>query len=139
MAKKGKRSRPSSTAPARSRATAAAKSSTWSVVYHSEALVEYEAIKDRRTRKAILTIAYFLRELGPRLTEPHSKSVQGASKLRELRPGGGKVLYRPLYAQIEGRFVVLAIAPEAVEDQRGFNAAVARARKRAKVDFDLEI
>ncbi len=135
MAKKGKRSKRAAPPLARPRAAA----SKWSVLYHWEAVVEYEAIKDRRARRAVLTVVSFLRDLGPRLTEPHSKSVKGATKLLELRPGGGKILFRPLYARVGNRFVVLAIAPEAVEDQSGFNSAVARARKRAKDDCDVDV
>jgi hypothetical protein len=78
--------------------------------------------------------------LGPKLVEPHSKSLAGTRKLRELRPGGGRVPIRPLYAQVsERQFVILAIAPESQVDPRGFKSAVQRAQDRAKADFDLEV
>jgi hypothetical protein len=36
----------------------------------------------------------------------------------------------PLYRQLETRFVIVAVGPEAQVDQRGFNAAVRRAQAR---------
>lgn len=82
----------------------------------------------------------FLRSLGPRCVEPHSKSVESATKLRELRPKGGRLLIRPLYAQVaERRFVIFAIGPEAEEDGPGFAAAVKRAQARALADYGIKI
>lgn len=117
-----------------------ASSSDWIVTYHDAAVVEYAALRDSRQRKGVLTIATFLRELGPKLVEPHSKALAGTRKLRELRPGGGRVPVRPLYAQVSARqFVVFAIAPESQVDPRGFRSAVQRAQDRAKADFDLDV
>lgn len=70
---------------------------------------------------------------------PHAKKVQGESKLYELRPGGGKTLLRPFYAQIDGYFVILAIGPEAVADPSGFKAAVDRAKRRAKAAYGVDL
>jgi hypothetical protein len=112
----------------------------WVVVYHEQALVEFEALRDRTQRKGVLTIVSILRQIGPKIVEPHAKSVQGAKGLRELRPGGGKVIVRPLYAQVDERhFVVLAIGPDAVVDASGFKNAVKRAQRRAKDDYGLDL
>jgi hypothetical protein len=108
----------------------------WSVVWHQEAVVELNEIKELRARKAVLSVADILRQIGPKLVEPHCKKVQGADKLYELRPGGGRVLFRPLYARRDERtFVVLGIAPEAMTDPGGFERAVKRARERAEAHF----
>lgn len=117
-----------------------ASKSDWIVTYHDAAVVEYAALRASRQRKGILTVVSFLRELGPKLVEPHSKSLSGKRKLRELRPGGGRVPIRPLYTQVSDRhFVILAIAPESQVDPQGFRSAVERAQGRAKADFDLDV
>jgi hypothetical protein len=91
------------------------------VVYHEDAVVEFEALRDRQQRKGVLTIVSILRQIGPKIVEPHAKPVHGTSGLWELRPGGGKVIVRPLYARVDERqFVVLAIGPDAVVDASGF-------------------
>jgi hypothetical protein len=110
------------------------------VEFHSEALVEYNALRDARVRKKILTVTDFLRQLGPKLAQPHMKPVSGRSGLFELRPGGGQTKVRPLYFRHDGRmFKVVAIAPEAVEDPAGFARAVARAADRASRDYGVEL
>ena len=65
------------------------ESTGWVVVYHEEAVVEFEELRDKKQRKGVLTIVSILRQIGPKIVEPHSKPVQGAVGLRELRPGGG--------------------------------------------------
>jgi conjugative relaxase-like TrwC/TraI family protein len=76
----------------------------------------------------------------PKIVEPHSKPVQGSSGLRELRPGGGRTIVRPLYARVDERqFVILAIAPDAVVDSSGFKTAVKRAQTRAKHAYGLDL
>jgi hypothetical protein len=110
------------------------------VVYHEQAVVEFEALRDKRQRKGVLTIVSILRQIGPRIVEPHAKPVQGTSGLWELRPGGGRVIVRPLYARVDEReFVILAIAPDAVVDANGFRSAVTRAQTRAKDDYGLSL
>jgi hypothetical protein len=120
---------------------AKAKSSgprTWLVEYHFEAIVDYNALRDAKQRKGVLTIVDILRQLGPKITEPHMKPVGGTDKLRELRPGGGKTLVRPLYFRFDERtFKILAIAPEAQVDRSGFDSAVQRAKARAKRDYGV--
>lgn len=112
----------------------------WIVVLHLEAVVDLEGLKDRHARKAVLTIAGVLEHGGPTLTEPHSKSIKGAPKLRELRPGGGRVAVRPIYAQTDARtFTILAIGPEAIVDPRGFANTVDRARRRARETYGLDL
>jgi hypothetical protein len=112
----------------------------WTVVYHEQAVVEFEALRDKRQRKGVLTIVSILRQIGPKIVEPHAKPVQGTNGLWELRPGGGKVIVRPLYARVdECEFVVLAIGPDAVVDTRGFDSAVKRAQKRAMEDYGLTL
>lgn len=50
---------------------------------------------------------------------------------QHLRPRAGRSRWRPTYRQIDPMtFVILAVAPEAQIDARGFNAAVARAVQR---------
>lgn len=112
---------------------------TWLVEYHQLAVVEYAVLKDRKQRKGVLTVAEFLRQLGPKITEPHSKPVKGTSGLYELRPSGGKALVRPLYIRVNNTFKILAIAPEAQVDPSGFNSAVEKARGRAKDSYGVEV
>ena len=71
-----------------------------------------------------------LEALGPRLPYPHQSGVKGAEGLRELRPRAGRSPWRALYRQVGGVMVVAAIGPEAKVNQRGFAAAVKRARAR---------
>lgn len=109
------------------------------VVYQDDAVAELNSIKSKQDRKKILTIVSLLKGANGKLTEPHVKKVQGATKLFELRPGGGKTLWRPLYARIAGSLVILAIGPEAQADQSGFDSAVSRAQRRAKADFGVDV
>jgi hypothetical protein len=114
--------------------------SGWLVEYHSQAVEEYQALRDAKQRKGILTIVDILRQLGPKITEPHMKPVAGTGKLRELRPGGGKTLVRPLYFRFDDRtFKVVAIAPEAQVDRSGFESAVQRAVARAERDYGVSL
>jgi hypothetical protein len=105
---------------------------TWLVEYHQLAVEEYAALKDNKQKKGALTVADFLRQLGPKIKEPHSKPVKGTTGLYELRPSGGKALVRLLYLRRGDVFKIVAIAPEALVDPPGFDSAVERARKRAK-------
>jgi hypothetical protein len=110
------------------------------VEFHSEALVEYNALRDARVRKKILTVADFLRQLGPKLAQPHMKPVSGRGGLFELRPGGGQTTVRPLYFRYDDRtFKIVAIAPEAVADPSGFRRAVERATVLVRRDYGVEV
>jgi len=70
---------------------------------------------------------------GPRLRFPYQSAAQGevGKGMRELRPRRGRCVWRPIYRQVDRRtFVVLAVAPEAQTDTRGFDAALSRAKAR---------
>jgi hypothetical protein len=54
------------------------------------------------------------------------KSLQGKTDLFELRPKQGASPVRPIYARIDGRFVILAVVP----NKDGFDRASADARLR---------
>ena len=112
---------------------------TWLVEYHYAAVEEYAALRDAKSKKGVLTMADFLRQLGPKIKEPHSKPVKGTGGLNELRPSGGRALVRPLYVRIGDVYKIVAIAPEAQVDPSGFDAAVERARARAMAAYGVEV
>jgi hypothetical protein len=110
----------------------------WLVEYHAEAISELLKLRDRKQRTGVETAAVYLCRKGPYLTHPHMKRVAGTRKLCELRPGGGQTPIRPLYFRLDERtFKVVAIAPEAMVDPRGFRSAVERARRRALDDYGV--
>jgi len=128
---------PRATRPQDAAAPAAAQG--FVVVYHEDAVRELDEHRDRKVRRSIFTAVAILSQAGPKLIEPHAKKVQGAKKLRELRPSGGRSTVRPLYVQLDERvFVVLTIGPEAMDDPSGFRSAVARAQGRAARDFAID-
>lgn len=103
------------------------------VVWHPAAEADYAALTTRRDRSAVDTAVAKLEALGHRLPFPHSSDIRGrrASGLRELRPTRGHSRWRAIYGvDREGRFVILAVAPEASIHPRAFMAAVERARQR---------
>jgi hypothetical protein len=111
------------------------------VDYHFKAVEELVKMckKDARGMKAVLSIVDILSQTGADITMPHARAVQGTKKLWELRPGGGKILIRPLYVQTgSATFDILAVGPESEVDSAGFNSAVARAVKRAKADYGID-
>jgi len=73
-----------------------------------------------------------LRAHGGRAPFPWSSAIRGkgAPGLRELRPRAGRSPWRLLYRQSGAVLVVLALAPEATADPRGFRRAVATANSR---------
>jgi hypothetical protein len=79
---------------------------------------------------------------GVNLRDPHQKAVMqpAGAGLRELRPTAGKNPWRPLYRQVGPRlFAILAVAPEAEIDERGYDQAVQAAqRRRQAVEKVLE-
>lgn len=101
----------------------------WSVVFHPKAENELDAVPIKE-RVAILHAVEKLGAVGPALPFPHQSSVKGAEGLRELRPRGGRSRWRALYGRVGDAFVIIAIAPEALVDPRGFRRAVAAALKR---------
>jgi hypothetical protein len=114
--------------------------STWIVHWDHRAVEEFNSYSDKRTRRSVLTVVDILHKIGPKLVAPHAKSLTGEKKLRELRPGGGRVLVRPLYVRLNDReFVILAVGPESVVDASGFKRAVERAKARAKSDWGMDV
>lgn len=137
MSKKASSRAQSATAVA---APAALPAETWIVHWDHRAVEEFTAYTEKAVRKGVLTVVDFLYRLGPKLVEPHAKALGGERKLRELRPGGGRILVRPLYARWHDReFVILAVGPESQVDSPGFAQAVRRAKKRAKDDWGLDV
>jgi hypothetical protein len=103
------------------------------VLWHPAADTERAAVSDAAERTAIQHAREKLEVLGPRLGSPHSSAISGedGSGLRELRPRAGRSRWRPIYRQISpGAFVILAVAPEALIDNRGFDQKVRNARRR---------
>ncbi len=101
----------------------------WTYRYLAEAVAEREALVPRE-QAALINAEAKLAAIGPALPYPHSSAVQGAVRLREPRPRGGRSPWRALYRQIDDEFVIAAIAPEAEVDKRRFAAACRRAEGR---------
>ncbi|MDA8286546.1 MAG: type II toxin-antitoxin system RelE/ParE family toxin [Actinomycetota bacterium] len=101
----------------------------WPYRYLAEAVEEREALVPKE-RAALINAEIKLAVFGPNLPFPHSSVVQGADRLRELRPRGGRSPWRALYRRIGGEFVIAAVGPEAQVDPRGLGAACRRAEAR---------
>ncbi|HYM46270.1 MAG TPA: type II toxin-antitoxin system RelE/ParE family toxin [Solirubrobacteraceae bacterium] len=104
----------------------------YEVLWHPIADTEQAAIPDAAERVAIQHAREKLQALGPRLGAPHSSAVQSekGTGLRELRPRAGRSRWRPIYRRIQPRvFVILAVAPEAQIDKRGFDETVRNAKQ----------
>lgn len=104
----------------------------YEVLWHPAADAERAAISDAAERAAIQHAREKLEAIGPRLGAPHSSAIKGedGSGLRELRPRAGRRRWRPIYRQVgPGTFVILAVAPEAEIDGRGFDEKVREARR----------
>jgi hypothetical protein len=115
-----------------------ANSGCFVIYYHPRAERELKRIADGRERIALLTVVDKLYRIGSRLTEPHAKPIQGASGLHELRPRSGRSVWRLLFANVGDEFAILAVTRTARVRRHEFQAAVQRARRRAK-DFGLAI
>jgi hypothetical protein len=105
----------------------------YEVLWHPAADSERAAISDAAERAAIQHARMKLEVVGPGLGSPHSSAIKGAdgSGLRELRPRAGRSRWRPVYKRVSPRiFIILAVAPEAAIDKRGFNEKVRDARRR---------
>jgi hypothetical protein len=110
----------------------------YEVLWHPAADAERAAISDAPERNAIQHAREKLEALGPQLGAPHTSAIRGedGSGMRELRPRAGRSRWRPIYRRVQPRtFVILAIAPEAQIDKRGFDQKVANAQQRFE---DLE-
>lgn len=101
----------------------------WTYRYVAEAAAERDALVPRE-KAALINAEAKLAALGPALPYPHSSAVQGADRLRELRPRGGRSPWRALYRQVNDEFVIAAVGPEAQVDRRGFTGACRRAEVR---------
>jgi hypothetical protein len=105
----------------------------YEVLWHPAADAERAAISDAAERTAIQHAREKLEAIGPRLGTPHSSAIndEDGSGLRELRPRAGRSRWRPIYRRVGPRiFVILAVAPEAEIDKRGFDETVRNARRR---------
>jgi hypothetical protein len=111
----------------------------YEVLWHPAADTERAAISDVAERNAIQHAREKLEALGPRLGAPHTSAIRGedGSGLRELRPRAGRSRWRAIYRRISpGTFVILAIAPEALIDNRAFDQKVRNAQRRLE-ELDL--
>jgi hypothetical protein len=105
----------------------------YEVLWHPAADAERAAISNAAERAAIQHAREKLEAIGPRLGAPHSSAIKGedGSGLRELRPRAGRSRWRPIYRRVgPGIFVILAVAPEAEIDGRGFDEKVRDAQRR---------
>jgi hypothetical protein len=102
---------------------------SWSYRYLAEAIEERNSLVPKE-KAALINAEAKLAALGPTLPFPHSSAVQGADRLRELRPRGGRSPWRALYRQVGNEFVIATVGPEAQVDPRGFAVACRRAEAR---------
>jgi hypothetical protein len=101
----------------------------YTVDFHEDAMGELLGL-DTRDQEAVQHARDKLIALGDRLPFPHQSAVRRGAPLRELRPRGGRCRWRPLYARVGAGFVILAIAPEAEIDPKGFRRGVDAALQR---------
>lgn len=99
------------------------------VLYHPDAEDELTRLPTRE-RVAVVNAVEKLVVMGERLPFPHSSNVEGADRLRELRPRAGRSPWRGLYRRIANVMVIGAIGPEAESDPKGFRRAVRNAERR---------
>jgi hypothetical protein len=102
---------------------------SWTTVLHDEAEQELTKLPGNEA-VAVVHVIEKLKVAGPTLSFPHSSNVQGADKLRELRPRAGNSPWRCFYRRIGAVFVIAAIGPEAANDPRGFKRAIKAAVRR---------
>lgn len=99
------------------------------VVYHPEYEAEWRDLPPAE-RAALATAVEKLRA-DSQLGFPHTSLVRGSSLgVRELRPRRGRSRWRALYRRAGNVVVMLAVAPEAAMDRRGFDRALATAEQR---------
>ena len=99
------------------------------VVYHPAYEAEWRDLPPAE-RAALATAVEKLRA-DSQLGFPHTSLVRGSgSGIRELRPRRGRSRWRALYRRAGTVMVMLAVAPEAAVDRRGFDRAVAAAERR---------
>ena len=101
----------------------------WTVLFIDEAAEERLPLPATE-RNALLHAVSKLEAFGPQLGFPHTSSVQGFPRLRELRPRAGRSPWRALYRRVGDVFVIAAIGPEAQVDHRRFEKAARLAMAR---------
>jgi len=101
----------------------------WEVRYHPAAEKERKQLPTKE-RTAMANAVEKLQALGPQLPYPHQSNVEGAERLRELRPRAGRSPWRAFYRRFGDVFVIGAVGPEAQVDKRKFNRAVDEAIAR---------
>ena len=102
------------------------------IIIHPDCRAELEALaqRSRRDANALEHVREKLAVLGSSLGYPHSSAIRGTGGgLRELRPKAGRCPWRLVYRPGHP-FVLLALAPEAVRDPRGFRRALDAAHDR---------
>lgn len=77
----------------------------------------------------MLNVVEKLQQFEDRLPYPHSSAVR-STKLRELRPRGGRSRWRAFYRRVDDMLIIGSIGPEAGVDARGFTRAVDAAEER---------
>jgi hypothetical protein len=102
------------------------------VRWHPEARVEFTDAVNEKTRKRIDDfVNNTLRLKGAELGMPQAQPITGGEGIWELRPlGRWTGAWRPLYALVKEEFVILAFAPEFMNNRDGFRRALADAQKR---------
>ena len=99
------------------------------VVYHSEYEAEWRDLPP--VERAALASAVEKLRADSQLGFPHTSLIRGGELgIRELRPRRGRSRWRALYRRVGDVMVVLAVAPEAAVDRRGFDRALAAAERR---------
>jgi hypothetical protein len=99
------------------------------VVYHPGYEAEWRDLPPAE-RAALASVVEKLR-VDSQLGFPHTSLVKGSKLgIRELRPRRGRSRWRALYRRAGEVMVVLAVAPEAAVDRRGFDRALAMAERR---------
>jgi hypothetical protein len=99
------------------------------VLLHPEARRGLDELSTGEYRAMVNALAK-LRELGDLLGFPHTSNIEGAERIRELRPRAGRSRWRAFFRRIGDRIAVGAIGPEAKVDPRGFARAIERAEVR---------
>lgn len=103
------------------------------VRFTHEARREFNALPSAE-KEAMRNAIGKLQEAGEALAYPHSSSVRGAPRLRELRPRAGRSPWRAFYRRIGDEIVVGAFGPEAEANRQGFASAARAAGERLAAD-----
>ncbi len=105
------------------------------IVRHPELVAEFAAlsIREPREARAVDHAQVALDALGRDPGYPLTSAVRGTrlQGMRELRPRGGRCRHRVLFVARGDVILLLAVAPEAQRDPRGFRRAVRIAEQRS--------